>query len=71
MPARARIMPSDRDIQATALIVFREHGRSAYARGRAETLRDEGARTDADTWDRIAAICEQWEREREPGDSIR
>jgi hypothetical protein len=63
---------SDRDIEATALIVFREHGRSAsyYARGRAETLRDEGARTGAETWDGIAAICEQWEREREPCDSV-
>jgi hypothetical protein len=65
-------MPSDRDIQATALIVFKQHGRSAsyFARGRAETLRDKGARAGAETSDRIAALCEQWEREREPGDAI-
>ncbi len=55
---------SDRDLRATALIVFRQHGRSSsyYARGRAETLRDEGAHIGAATWDKIATICEEWER---------
>ena len=52
-------MPSEIDIQRTALVVFQQHGRSSsyYARGRAETLRDEGAHTGAETWERIAVIC--------------
>jgi hypothetical protein len=63
---------SDRDIQATVLLVFKQHGRSSpyFARGRAETLRDEGAQAGAETWDKIAALCEEWEREREPGEGI-
>lgn len=65
-------MPSDRDIQATALIVFQRHGGSSsyYARGRAETLRDEGAHTGAEVWDRIAKLCEEWERDRKPDEGI-
>jgi hypothetical protein len=65
-------MPSDRDIRATALQVFLRHGRSAsyYARGQAETLRDEGAHAGAETWEKIAALCETWEREIEPGDCL-
>jgi hypothetical protein len=49
-------MPSEIDIQRTALVVFKQHGR------RAETLRDEGAHRGADTWAQIAALCEEWER---------
>jgi hypothetical protein len=65
-------MASNRDIQATALIVFRQHGGSSsyYARGRAETLLDEGAHTGAETWEKIAVLCEEWERERKPGEFI-
>jgi hypothetical protein len=66
-------MPSDRDIQATALIVFRHHGRSSsyYARGRAESLRAEGAHTGAETWEKIAKLCEEWERsDRNPEEAL-
>lgn len=57
-------MPSERDVRAAALIVFCQHGRSAsyYARGRAHDLRDEGAHAGAETWEKIAALCEEWER---------
>jgi hypothetical protein len=55
---------SDHDLKATALIVFKRHGRSSsyYARARAESLREEGAHTGAETWDKIAAIVAEWER---------
>lgn len=72
--SRDRIQPmTDRDIEAPALLVFRQHGRSSsyFARGRAETLRDEGAHAGAETWEKIAAIVEEWERDEPgPGESV-
>ena len=66
-------MISERDIQATALLVFKQHGCSSsyYARGRTETLRDEGAHTGAETSEKIAALVEEWERvDSKPGEVV-
>ena len=45
--------------------MFRRCVRSApyLARGKAETVSEAGSHAGAETWDRIAAIREKWERE--------
>jgi hypothetical protein len=52
---------SDRDVQATALLVIKHHGASAayYAAGRADELRDAGAVHGANTWRRILVEIER------------
>ena len=52
---------SDRDIQATALLVIKQHGASAgyFAASRADELTDQGAHAGARTWRRIVAEIER------------
>ena len=52
---------SDRDIQATARLVIRQHGGSAgyFAASRADQLADQGAYEGARTWRRIVAEVER------------
>jgi hypothetical protein len=49
---------SHRDIQATALLVIKQHGGSAayYAAGRADELFEHGALTGAAVWRRIVRL---------------
>jgi hypothetical protein len=52
---------SDRDIQATALLVIKEHGGRAgyFAASRADQLAGQGAYAGAQTWRRILAEIER------------
>ena len=58
---------SDRDIQATALFVIKQHGGSAgyFAASRADELTDQGAHAGARTWRRVLAEIE-WLQSLEP-----
>jgi hypothetical protein len=53
--------PSDRNIQATALLVIQQHGESAadYSAGRADELLEQGAITGAAMWRKILVEIER------------
>lgn len=52
---------SDRDIQAAALLVIKQHGASAgyFAASRADALADQGAHAGGRTWRRMLAEIER------------
>lgn len=52
---------SDRDIQATALLTIKQHGRSAgyYAASMADQLEEKGAHEGAATWRKVLAEIER------------
>lgn len=52
---------SDQDIQATAVLVIKQHGGSVsyFAASRADQLADQGAHAGARTWRRVLAEIER------------
>lgn len=64
--------PAVRDILATAKLVIEQHGASAlyFANGRIAELREQGAHTGAEVWQRVAGAIEEMQRERRTGEPV-